>query len=266
MKRPWMPIYISDYLKDTTHLGALESGAYFHLIMDYWQNGKLPTDERQLARIAKLTAREWSKLRDTLNAFFYDGWKHKRIEEELAHAVDISNKRSAVATARQEEIRSKEACKDSAIAPANADTLHTSHNTKKEEVRKKETREVALSSASPSDFQRFWAEWPNKVGKPIAEKSFLKALKRAPLAEILAGVGNYIRDKPPDRPWLNPSTFLNQNRWEDQPAQVQNGKTSNVIQATDNLVSILDSFNRGIEVDTICGPESPADVRLLSQG
>lgn len=132
MKRPWMPLYIADYLKDTTHLGALLSGAYLHLIMDYWQNGKLPSDEGQLARIARVTPHEWRRHRDTLKALFQEGWKHKRIDHELAHAVDVSNKRSAVAAARQAAIREQEECKDSAIAPANADTLHTSHLTKKE--------------------------------------------------------------------------------------------------------------------------------------
>lgn len=134
MSRPWMPLYIADYLKDTTHLGALESGAYLHLIMHYWQHGSLPASEKQLAQIAKLTAREWKRSRDTLKSFFYDGWKHKRIDQELAHAVDVSAKRSAVAAARQAAIREQEQCKESAIAPASADTLHTSHSTKKEEV------------------------------------------------------------------------------------------------------------------------------------
>lgn len=97
MKRPWMPLYIADYLRDTTHLGAIESGAYLHLIMDYWQNGKLPDDDRMLARIAKLTDREWKKLKPTLQAFFYDGWKHKRIDGEIAQAVHLSETNSAKA-------------------------------------------------------------------------------------------------------------------------------------------------------------------------
>lgn len=126
MKRPWMPLYIADYLKDTTHLGALESGAYLHLIMDYWQNGKLPGDDRLLARIAKLTDREWKKLKPILQAFFHDGWKHKRIDDELAHTIEVSNKRSAIAAARQAAIREQQDSKQSAIAPPIADTLHTS--------------------------------------------------------------------------------------------------------------------------------------------
>jgi uncharacterized protein YdaU (DUF1376 family) len=91
MSKPWMPLYVGDYLKKTTHLGALESGAYLHLIMDYWSNGKLPTDERQLARIAKVTDREWSRIRDTIAAFFEDGWRHQRIEEEIANAEKVAS-------------------------------------------------------------------------------------------------------------------------------------------------------------------------------
>lgn len=129
MKRPWMPLYIADYLKKTTHLGALESGAYLHLIMDYWQNDGLPDDDRQLARIAKMTDREWKRARPVLQAFFYNGWKHKRIDEEIAHTAEVSNKRSAVASARQaalrEQAESNSDSKPTAIAPAIADTLHT---------------------------------------------------------------------------------------------------------------------------------------------
>jgi hypothetical protein len=135
-----------------------------------------------------------------------------------------------------------------------------------DKTEERETREVALS-VDPNEFNIFWAGWPNRVGKPAAVKALAAARRRgAAFSEIMDGVRNYIREKPPDRPWLNPATFLNQNRWEDQPARMQNGKTSNVIQATDNLVSILDSFDRGSgETYAIRGPESPSNVRLLPQ-
>lgn len=86
MSRPWMPLYVADYLADTAHLSAAESGAYLHLIMHYWANGGLPVDDKKLARIAKMTAGEWDEARETIAEFFADGWKHGRIEKELAEA------------------------------------------------------------------------------------------------------------------------------------------------------------------------------------
>jgi hypothetical protein len=67
-------------------------------------------------------------------------------------------------------------------------------------------------------FDRFWASWPHKVGRPAAERAFAKCWRE--VDAILAGVESYIRSKPPDRPWLNPATFLNQRRWEDAPASL----------------------------------------------
>lgn len=133
--------------------------------------------------------------------------------------------------------------------------------------RQKEPREVALLF-DPNEFSIFWREWPNPVGKKPAVKALASARKRgAPFDAIMAGVRTYIRDKPPDRPWLNPATFLNQNRWEDQPAKVEHGKTGNIIASSDKLVSIIDSFGaRPSENHQLRGPESAADVRLLSQG
>jgi hypothetical protein len=133
---------------------------------------------------------------------------------------------------------------------------------------KEDTREAALSSAEPR-FEVFWSEWPNKVGKPAALKALKSAVKRAPFGEIMDGVASYIRDKPPDRPWLNPATFLNQNRWEDQPAQVAHGR----IQETENLSAVARrhaeagiAFGERPTTPSLCVISRGPDVRLLSQG
>jgi len=95
MKRVWMPLYIADYLKDTTHLTALESGAYLHLIMAYWvSGGRLPQDDKQLATIAKMSLRTFKKSKPTLLAFFGPGWTHKRIDAELKREKERALKAS----------------------------------------------------------------------------------------------------------------------------------------------------------------------------
>ncbi len=93
--RPWMPFYVADYLGDTGHLTTVEHGAYLLLIMHYWQAGGLPNDTKKLQRITKLTHRDWEKVRDTIAGFFNDGWRHKRIDSELAKASKMLMKRSA---------------------------------------------------------------------------------------------------------------------------------------------------------------------------
>jgi hypothetical protein len=77
----------------------------------------------------------------------------------------------------------------------------------------------ASSTETRAGFSDFWAMFPNKVGKRDAEKAFATAVKRAGLDDILAGVERYAA-KTDDRPWCNPATFLNQDRWGDQPAAV----------------------------------------------
>lgn len=113
-KRPWMPLYIADYLAKTAHLTVTEHGAYLLLIMNYWHNGGLPEDESKIARIARMSAKQWNESKETLKAFFEDGWKHKRIDEEIAQAIEISRKRSASAQLKHNKSEAK------------ADTPHTS--------------------------------------------------------------------------------------------------------------------------------------------
>jgi uncharacterized protein YdaU (DUF1376 family) len=94
MNRPWMPLYVGDYLGDTGHLTTTQHGAYLLLMMHYWRKGELPDDDRQLSKIAKLPLRTWCEYRATLQDFFYDGWKHKRIDAELQRMMRVSEKRA----------------------------------------------------------------------------------------------------------------------------------------------------------------------------
>lgn len=98
MKRPWMPLYWADFLADTKHLDHAERFVYLLLIGHYWLHGDLPDDDRQLASITELPLRTWKKMRPTLQAFFYDGWNHKRIDAELTKFAALRAQKSCAGT------------------------------------------------------------------------------------------------------------------------------------------------------------------------
>lgn len=94
MNPPKMPIHIGDYKRDTGHLRAAEHGAYLLLLFHHWSTGELPTDDRQLSAIACMTAAEWRKAKPILSKFFDEGWRHGRVEEDLAAAKASYEKRA----------------------------------------------------------------------------------------------------------------------------------------------------------------------------
>jgi uncharacterized protein YdaU (DUF1376 family) len=278
---PWMPLHVPDYLADTAHLGALESGAYLHLIFHLWQTGTLPDDAKQLAKIAKVSAHCWKKLSPVLQKFFHDGWKHKRVEKERAKALEISAKRKAAA----EQMHRKRA----AHAPANAEQVQTHlhlhpQEQKKEEKKESSLRSVAVSHETKSDwpsdaFDLFWKKYPHKVGKFAAQKAFTAAKRSGvPWARVLLALDRYIAEKPPDRAWCNPSTWLNQGRWADEPAKnggVSGFGGSRSLQDDSRSVSrALDRLGAELEQGTIEFAPRPrlvqdqgeGDLRLLPPG
>lgn len=78
--------------------------------------------------------------------------------------------------------------------------------------------------SSNSTFDRWWEGYPEKVGKGAARKAFVKALTRTSLDQLEEGLAYYKAHKPKDRPWCNPATWLNQERWSD---RFENGHASN---------------------------------------
>lgn len=100
--------------------------------------------------------------------------------------------------------------------------LHVTNNnitnnniTKKEEIHKEEKNPLA------ERFARFWKVYPKKVGKGIAEKVFLKLKPSEALTQRMISA---IEQQKHSEQWSrdngqyipNPSTWLNQGRWEDE--------------------------------------------------
>lgn len=97
-----MQLYVADYLGDTRHLTTEQHGAYLLLLMTMWRaDGRLPNDDRKLARIAGCTASRWAKICDDVLAFFEvdgDDLTNKRLMFELKKASEKSIKRAEAGT------------------------------------------------------------------------------------------------------------------------------------------------------------------------
>lgn len=106
----WMPLYVADYLADTSRLTTEQHGAYLLLLMDYWRNGPPPDDDAILQQITRMRPDAWSIARAVLVQFFSieNGvWKHSRVEKELSDAKDKKETQVARAKAAAEKRWSK---------------------------------------------------------------------------------------------------------------------------------------------------------------
>ena len=127
---------------------------------------------------------------------------------------------------------------------------------------KKETRVAALDDGWPSDFrEQFWNVYPHKIGKSDAIAKLERTRKRGVSWDALMdGLRRYIASKPVDRPWCNPATWLNQARWEDQPAGSVSVQTEQAEEGDAFWDAVLNSFKRFGVWSKHAGPdlESPA--------
>jgi uncharacterized protein YdaU (DUF1376 family) len=227
---PFMKLWIGDFSRDTAHLSQKEIGQYILLLMVMWgNNGTLPSDPSRLRRIAR------GKVSEAVMSYFDDdgqgGITQKRLQKELKKARDLSAKQKQNIDTRWSKNKD---LADTTVVPDGYRHSHSHSHSQKKEKKERESGAVA-PLPSEKNFEIFWNLYPHKVGKRDALKAFLSSLQRAPLSEILDGVRRYIRTKPPDRPWCNPATFLNQDRWLDVPGP-EPQKQSVFMDVTERLI------------------------------
>ena len=93
----WLPLWIGDLQTSTSRLSPEQFGAYVRLLMDYWANGPLPADDRQLAQITGLTKQRWRRHRVILCSYFQerDGkWFQARSDLEREKAQVFAARRT----------------------------------------------------------------------------------------------------------------------------------------------------------------------------
>jgi hypothetical protein len=138
-------------------------------------------------------------------------------------------------------------------------TPETETETDTERETERETEAETERKALRAEFaEQFWPVYPHKVGKPDALKAFFSVRKHSSLSEILHGLTAYIAAKPPDRNWLNPATFLRQERFRDVPAlPVQPApRLSRTQQAISEIMEEIVDHGNVIDFSRprICGP------------
>jgi uncharacterized protein YdaU (DUF1376 family) len=253
----WMPLYIGDYLADTGHLSTTQHGAYLLLMMHYWRKGELPGDDKQLAAIAKLPLRIWLDTKETIQSFFHDGWKHKRIDAELSRRAKISQERSNAG---------REGGKSKSKKEANASVLLEQNSGMLQSQKQKEDSEATASGAeAPDPRTRLFREGLAKVaamtGKgPDSCRTFVgKCLKEA--SDDASVVLGLIEDAERNRV-VNPGAWISARL-----KGTQNGpkSRSSVIQAADDLCERIASFDGpGNGGGLLRGGEGAPPPRLLS--
>ncbi len=118
----WMPLYVADYLADTTRLTTAQHGAYLLLIMAYWRAGEaLADDDDDLAAITRQPVKDWQRMRPKIAPFFnvIDGmWCHRRIEVEIERAMaNRAQKETAgKASARQRTLQRESNGRSTSVA------------------------------------------------------------------------------------------------------------------------------------------------------
>lgn len=212
-----MQLYVADYLGDTRHLTTEQHGAYLLLLMTMWRaDGRLPHDDKKLARITGCTASRWARIKgDVLDFFDVDGadLTHGRLMLELKKASEKSIQR-AEAGKRGGEAKAR---KTNGTPVANASDL-LCHSSDIRSQNKKEEPTVPCSRAD--DFERFWAAYPRKVAKDAARRAFPKAVSRIssaePMAVILAGIERALPGWGDPQFIPHPASWLNAGRWDDE--------------------------------------------------
>lgn len=104
---PYMPLWVADYLADTTHLTTAQHGAYLLILMAMWRSPdcSVPDDDRQLARITAQSVQSWKRMRQVITKMLspsddHGSWSQKRLHKEWEKTIAKSSVRKGSAEKR----------------------------------------------------------------------------------------------------------------------------------------------------------------------
>jgi len=213
----WMPLYIGDFLADTTHLSAEEVGAYMLLLMNHWRVGYVPSNGQRLAKICRVSKVRWDRaVGPALLPFFDiagDKMTQKRLVLEREKALKTSASRAGNALSRWSRSSEGVVKDNSDISHANATTPHMPGTTHARDLQSQsEDSPPYPPEGGRSGFGEFWDGYPVKVDQGHAERAWDQVVVDTDPATILAGLRRFRFGSDPPKP----QAWLRAKRWADQ--------------------------------------------------
>jgi uncharacterized protein YdaU (DUF1376 family) len=248
------------------HLSPTEVGIYVRLLIHCWQHGSIPTDPRQLCRITGCEPRLWHFHARTVLQFWCvvdaSTMQHNRVSTELRRLDERANRNKAYRAKKDAEKTRESTMEDAEKTPTLTPTPIKKE--REERISPPAGAHVKMKDFDapdwPSDYrQRFWEKYPHKVGKGAAIAKLEREAKRGRVTfeDLMAGLDRYVR-KTDDRPWCNPSTWIFQQRWLDQPAAPaeRNGASNDQRYGRRAFGAVTDDF-----IDRLRTIDGKADLR-----
>lgn len=108
--------------------------------------------------------------------------------------------------------------------PKQGQPSSSSSSSEERDTNSKQTTDVRPISSDASAFNRFWKDYPKKVGKKAAAKAWERAKINGNLEAVLAAVRTQLANpkwqEEGGRFIPNPATWINQGRWDDEPTTI----------------------------------------------
>lgn len=212
-----MPFYGKEFYDDErVWLMPLSAqGLYLAALWQQWQEGSIPADVSQLARLVGQPERDVRKAWESVSQFFSPGESGRLVNRKLETIrvkwIEFRGKRSAAGRKGNnvrwgERSLSDSQCDEGAIAK----TSHSDSDSDSDSDSKKQIH---------GQFLEAWALYPRKVGKHEAERHYRAQVKSvADHAALVGAITNYRTElralERGDEHTLHGSTFFN-NRWRD---------------------------------------------------
>lgn len=173
----FMPLFIGDYLRDTSDLDAEEHGAYLLILIAMWtSDGSLAID--RLDRVARVSKRRWPEVWGAISRFFdidVGRIKQRRLTRELAvaKARRESARRNGLSGGRHKREPNLPDTRQVNRPPNPGETSSPSPSPSQRE----EKKQIAADAAGlpyPDAFESLWIGCDRKGSKFDAHKAWVK--------------------------------------------------------------------------------------------
>ncbi len=218
MKIRRVDFYPDDWLAGTAGMPGRDKSVYWDICaLIYSRGGPIPDDEKWLSRVCGYHWREFRQIRSRLldSGKIVSESGHvsvKRCSEELQRSV----KRVSQSVQNGRKGGRKSYLNNKLDEPGGIGS-EKAINQQPTLIIQQPTKDTRASRVSRlGRFEEWWSENPHKVGKGAARVAYARSLSKTTDEILIAGVRRYVSTKPPDRPWCNPATWLNQERWLDE--------------------------------------------------